>query len=71
MDYTVNIWKYPASQLPELSGEVEADDPLEAAFAVMRRCTLRFAYYVWVTRGTDGAGAGEYSEIECPDREVC
>jgi hypothetical protein len=71
MNYTVNIWKHVTSSAPELSAEFEADDPLEAAFSFMRRAGLRFAFYIWVTRDTDGSTAGEYTEVECPDREVC
>jgi hypothetical protein len=71
MDYTVNIWKRASSQAPELDATIEADDPLEATFALMRRSGLRFAYYAWVTRETDGATIADYTELECPDREVC
>jgi hypothetical protein len=68
--YNVNLWKTASSLSPELSADIEADDPLEAAFALMRRAGLSYAYAVLVLSDLDEP-AVEYTDVECPAREVC
>ena len=70
MVYTVNIWKRASSHGPDLAAEVEADDPLEAAFMLMRRCRLAVAFCVLVL-GEREYDTVEYTDLVCSDREVC
>lgn len=70
MNYTVNIWKSANSLGPDLAAEIEADDPLEATFMLMRRSRLAFAFCALVL-GEDDGRSEEYTDIACPDREVC
>ena len=72
MLYTVFIWKSANAELPDLEVATEADDPLEATFAVMRAFGVRWAYFAWVFRGkNDLISVAKYHEFECPTREVC
>lgn len=70
MECTVGIWKTETSGCPEIWERVEADDPLEAAFVVMRQCGLRSAFFV-MSSSADELKIGEYTDIVCPGWEVC
>lgn len=69
MIYEVWLWLTARSDDPEVMAAQEANDPLEATFAVMRTCEIPSVFCAHVF--LHGQWVDGYSEFVLPDREVC
>jgi hypothetical protein len=69
MIYEVWLWLTAHADDPDVRATQEADDPLEATFAVMRARTIPFAFCAQAF--LNGQWVAGYSEFSLPDREVC
>lgn len=60
--WTVFLWKSPDSPGADICECVEAEDAEEAAFAVIARHGLTYAYYTWVVSETS-EDTGEFAHL--------